>query len=325
MDLFAIFVTGLFAGGLTCLAVQGGLLASSISTQNEEGDHVISILSFLGARLIAYTILGVILGTLGSAFQFSLTARSALQILAVIFMVGTALNLLDVHPVFRYFVIQPPRFLARIIKNQSRSKSVFGPALLGLFTVLIPCGATQAMMAYAISTGAAWNGALVMFTFILGTTPLFFALGYVTRKMSGSGKLNFNKIAAVAIFLVALYNLNGALALMGSPYTIETLLSTNNVQESGGEVVTEATIFFDRAGYVTEPRTVNVKAGTEVKLKLVNKNGAGCIQAFTIPAFGIQKIVPVGKSEEITITPDSPGTIAFMCSMGMYRGEINVI
>ena len=36
MNLVTIFFTGLFAGALTCLAVQGGLLAASIAQREEE-------------------------------------------------------------------------------------------------------------------------------------------------------------------------------------------------------------------------------------------------------------------------------------------------
>src|SRR3989338_5969666 len=100
MDITTIFITGLFAGGLTCLAVQGGLLVSSIAQQEEDKladevkntDHIIPILSFLVTRLIAYTLLGIVLGLLGSVAQLSLSMRVFLQFAIGIFMVGTALN-----------------------------------------------------------------------------------------------------------------------------------------------------------------------------------------------------------------------------------------
>ena len=76
MEITSIFITGLFAGGLTCLAVQGGLLASSIAQQEEnklEGEakrfgHLLPIVSFLVTRLVAYTILGFFLGSIGTVF-----------------------------------------------------------------------------------------------------------------------------------------------------------------------------------------------------------------------------------------------------------------
>ena len=69
MNLLAVFLTGLLAGGLSCLAVQGGLLAATLAQSEEEkiiqkskGDNALPILAFLGAKLVAYTILGILLG-----------------------------------------------------------------------------------------------------------------------------------------------------------------------------------------------------------------------------------------------------------------------
>ncbi len=326
MDILTIFVTGLFAGGLTCLAVQGGLLASSIAQQEEEKSDTIPVLSFLITRIIVYTLLGFLLGSLGSVAELSLSLKVFLQFAVAIFMIGTALNLLEVHPIFRYFVIQPPKFLTRLVKNQSKSKSIFGPALLGGFTVFIPCGVTQAMMAYAISTGSAITGAVTMFVFILGTSPLFFTLGYAAKALGNRTNINFNKIAALAIILIALYNFNGALALSGSNFTFENIFSKQSQPKTTADLTNQATIYLTQSGYKTDPGIINVKSGSTVKLKLINQNGAGCIQGFTIPKFGIQRTVLVGSSTEITfVAPNMSGTIPFMCSMGMYRGVINVI
>lgn len=343
MNFPSIFITGLLSGGLTCLAVQGGLLASSIAQQESDTlkdqalkGHAFPILIFLAFRLLAYTALGILLGSLGSVVQLSLTARVIMQTAAAIFMIGTALNMLDVHPIFRYFILQPPKFLTRLVRNQSKSKAVFGPAILGLMTVLIPCGTTQAMMALAITTSSPLLGGLTLFTFILGTSPLFFLLGYAAKKLTGTVGALFNKVAAVAIVFIALYNLNGAIALSGSSITFESILtnitctiswcSNAQAKAASGEVVTQATIFFTSRGYRTDPEVTNIKAGSTVTIKLVNDDGAGCIQGFTIPKLGIQKIVRVGQSDSITfVAPNERGPMPFMCSMGMYRGIINVI
>ncbi len=343
MNFWSIFITGLFAGGLTCLAVQGGLLASSIAQQQEDeltqgaqkANEYIPVVAFLATRFIAYTALGALLGLLGSVAQISLQLRATLQFLVAIFMIGTALNLLQIHPIFRYFIIQPPKFLARMVRNQSKSKSVFGPALLGLFTVLIPCGATQAMMAYAITTGSPINGALTMGIFILGTSPLFFLLGYAAKKLGTMFQSGFNKLAAVAIILIALYNINGAIALSGSTLTFENILTRINctisfcdtsAQANTGEAVSEATVYITQSGYKLSPGIVSLKAGSKVTLNLINQSAGGCIQEFTIPKLGIQKTVTLGDSQTISFTvPNTKGPLPFMCSMGMYKGVFNVI
>src|ERR1700704_3783567 len=101
-NLLGIFLTGLITGGLTCMAVQGGLLAATIAQREEDRlkeqatqGAWLPILSFLITKLVAYTILGFLLGLLGSAFQLSLTAKVIMQFAVVIFMFGTALNILN--------------------------------------------------------------------------------------------------------------------------------------------------------------------------------------------------------------------------------------
>src|SRR5688572_22173688 len=93
------FITGLTTGGLSCLAVQGGLLASSLAHQLEQdyldpsvgqkprskkhapaqvkrSSTALPIFLFLLAKLIAYTLLGALLGWLGSFFTISPTFRA---------------------------------------------------------------------------------------------------------------------------------------------------------------------------------------------------------------------------------------------------------
>jgi plastocyanin domain-containing protein len=87
--------------------------------------------------------------------------------------------------------------------------------------------------------------------------------------------------------------------------------------------VSEATIKILKTGY--SPSSINVKAGSAVTLHLENSDTYGCQLAFTIPKLNIRKIVPPGNSETLTFTaPEKPSQLAFMCSMGMYRGVINV-
>jgi sulfite exporter TauE/SafE len=345
MNFWTIFATGLFTGGLTCLAVQGGLLAATIAQREEDilkekslkTGNALPIIAFLAAKLVAYTILGGILGLFGSIFQLSLTFQVVMQIAVAIFMIGTALNLLNIHPIFRYFIIQPPKFLMKIIRNETKSKSIFAPAILGTFTIFIPCGTTQAMMALAIGSASPVLGAMVMFVFILGTSPTFFVLGFLATKLGDLFKGAFMKFAAIAIILLAAFNINSALALSGNPVSIDKTLSeikctifsvctdVNGEKDIKLEAVSDkTTIEFNDSGY--SPKNLVVKRGERVALTLKNTKGYGCIQSFTIPKLGIQKVVRVGSTETVEFTaPNEKGDLAFMCGMGMYRGNIKII
>lgn len=348
INFVTIFMTGLLTGGLTCMAVQGGLLTATLAQLEEQKlqdksrqGNILPVVSFIVAKLIAYTILGAFLGWLGSVLKLSLQVQIILQITVVIFMVGTALNLLHVHPFFRYFAIQPPQFLTRFIRQQSKKQHsslviqrVFAPALLGAFTIFIPCGTTQAMMALAVGSANPFLGALTLFIFVLGTSPVFFIFGYLTMKLGDVLKDRFMKLAAVAIIFLALFNFDNALSLLGSPFTIKN--SIKNIfclvsycdEPSRAALslipVKDATITINANGYT--PNFFTVQAGSQVNVHLVNKDGAGCTQAFTIPSLNLQKIVKPNSTDTVTFTaPDKPGKLAFMCSMGMYEGTISVI
>lgn len=331
-SLITVFLTGLLAGGITCLAVQGGLLASSIAQREQkklEGKmsstgHALPIIIFLFSKLIAYTILGFLLGLLGSVMELSLQARIILQFAVVIFMIGVALNLLQVHPVFRYFAIQPPRFVLRLIRSESKDSSFFAPAFLGGLTAFIPCGTTQAMMALSLATGNALYGAAILFVFVLGTSPVFFILGYFASKMSGKLSGGFTKIAATVIILLALYNLDGTLALSGSKITTRSLFAQTTNTSQNIKPVDKAEIMILQSGY--SPNSITVQRSSTVTLSIKNIDGYGCQQAFVIPSMNYQKIISPGMEEKLTISiPDKTGDIPFMCSMGMYRGVIHVI
>ncbi|OGK08508.1 hypothetical protein A2767_05420 [Candidatus Roizmanbacteria bacterium RIFCSPHIGHO2_01_FULL_35_10] len=338
INFWTIFLTGLFTGGLTCLAVQGGLLAATIAQQEEEKlkektkltGNALPVTAFLVAKLIAYTGLGFFLGWFGSFFQISLAFQVLMQFAVVVFMIGTALNLLNIHPIFRYFVIQPPKFLTRLIRRQSKNKNLFAPILLGAFTVFIPCGTTQAMMVLAIGSGSPALGAAILFAFVIGTSPLFFTLGYFAMKLGDSLQQKFMKLAAYSLILLAIFNLNGAIALTGSSFTFENIGSnfwcylTSCKGNTLGAAVTEAVIEFN-AGYYN-PSLITVKTNSEVKLNLVNKDGSSCMQSFVIPSLGILRMVQYGTSDIVEFTaPKEVGRLTFMCGMGMYRGVINVI
>jgi len=337
--LFA-FLAGLTTGGISCLAIQGGLLASSLSAIGENGAETdgkapsrwLAISLFLLAKLLAYTVLGFFLGWIGSTLTLSPKILGWMQILVGLFMLATAGRILELHPIFRYFVIQPPRWTYRLLKKSSMNSSLFGPFLLGFLTILMPCGVTQATMAIAIASGSAPLGAAIMFAFVLGTSPLFFVLGATIVELLQRKAFAF--VAAAVIILFGILSINGGLGVMGSFYTIQNIYraATTPVDQlsvNGGGVtvsaagIQEVTIEVSNSGY-TSPTTA-LKAGVPVRLTLVTNNTRGCSRAFTIPSLGISKVLPETGSEVIEFTPKKIGRLAYSCSMGMYTGQFTVV
>lgn len=340
MNLWLIFLTGLTVGGLTCLAVQGGLLASVIAAKEEEEiekgtnkrNVVFPTLAFLFAKLIAYTLLGFVLGGFGGAIGINQSIQVIMQLIAGLYMIAVALNLLNIHPIFRYAVIQPPKFLTRRVKNASKNKDLFAPALLGAMTIFIPCGTTLAIEALAISSANPFLGASIMAAFILGTTPLFFGVGWLTSVLGDNFRAKFLKLAAIVVIYLGITSVNGALVASGSPITLQALTGifhANSQQKQTEKLYSESPasqtpqINVTASGY--SPNYIKVKKDSPVTLTLVSKDAYSCASAFRIPSLGISKNLQPNEIYKVTFTPKEVGKIAFTCSMGMYSGIIEVI
>lgn len=342
-QLTVAFITGLTTGGLSCLAVQGGLLASSLAHQIEQDyagqighkkskqpaprtNSALPISLFLVSKLVAYTLLGALLGWVGSYLTFSPMTRALLMIAIGIFMVGNALRMFNVHPIFRYFSIEPPKFITRYIRRTAKGTDTATPLFLGLLTVFIPCGVTQAMMATALGTGSALVGAALMFAFTLGTSPIFFIVAYLTTELGAKLEKFFMRFVAVVVLILGFVTLDSGLNLMGSPLSLQNLTrnwfpsqaEANPVADSAqGEIVLNV----QNGGYF--PATLKVPAGQDLTLNLVTDQTYSCARDFVIPALNFYKLLPDTGTVQVTIPAQKAGsTIFFTCSMGMYTGQI---
>lgn len=346
MNYWVIFLTGLTTGGLSCLAVQGGLLASVIAGQKDSAikthDKNSSARSFdamdwmpvgmfLIMKLLAHVAFGFLLGAIGSTIVVGVGVRLFFQTLAALFIFATAMNLLEVHPIFRYAALQPPRFLQRWVHKSSKSKAFFAPALLGLLTIFIPCGVTQAMEVLVLQSANPIYGAIAMGVFVLGTFPLFTVIGIATAKFSEFWKKNFLRVAAYILIFMALYSLNGVLKAMDAPISFDKIAAvftdsskqgTATVASNDSVSVQKVTITINNSGY--SPRRIEVKAGKPVELTLVNNDSFSCASSFMIRAFNVYEEVGPNEKKVVTFAPQKPGRYTFSCSMGMYTGVIDV-
>ncbi len=338
MNLGLIFLTGLTTGGLSCVAVQGGLLTSMIANQKVDPkikhDDLLSLGMFLITKLSAYTVLGFLLGLLGSVLTLNLTTRLIFQVFTALFMLGTAMNLLQVHPIFRFLSFQPPRFVGRLIKNTSKSKALFAPGILGVLTVFIPCGVTQAMEVLAINTGSPIQGALIMFAFVLGTMPLFSLIGFILNQISNGWRNIFNKVAAYSLIALALYSLNGVAIVLDSPLSFQHL--TGGIASMIPGLNSDTTVLADKNSGLQKikigifnngysPKDITVKQNIPVELTLESKDAYSCALSFVLKEFGISTFLKSTDSQTFTFTPTQKGNFTFACSMGMYTGTLRVI
>lgn len=346
MNLWLIFLTGLTSGGVTCAAMQGGLLASVIANQKKAStipgighDDIAPVSAFLVAKLVSHIILGALLGSLGNVVELSLTSKLFFQGFAAAFMLASALNLLDIHPIFRYLSFQPPKWAYRLLKNNEHSATLFAPSILGFLTVFIPCGVTQAMAVVALSTSSAVQGALTMGAFVLGTFPLFFLIGVGTSRLSEVWRRDFLRAAALLLIFMSASSVNGILQVMDSPYSLQRLgpqlvkllppydrtapigSDPNVILENG---IQKVTLMVSNGGY--SPRYFRVQSGLPVELTLETDGQVySCATAFTFKAFDIYEVLKPVDTKVHKFTATKKGKYTYSCSMGMYSGVMEVI
>ena len=256
-------------------------------------------------------------------------------------MIGNALRMFNVHPIFRYFSIEPPKFITRYIRKTAKGTDTATPIFLGALTVFIPCGITQAMMATALGTGSITMGAALMFAFTLGTSPVFFIIAYLTTELGSRLEKFFMRFVAVVILILGFYTLNGGLNLIGSPYSLQNLTRNwlPSQTASPPEIVyfeqpkpegiasqaptpeDELTLYVQNQGYF--PETLKAPAGKDLKLNLVTDGVYSCALAFLIPDLNLFQMLSPFGTKQVNIPAQTAGTeLYFTCSMGMYTGRI---
>src|SRR3989344_900862 len=121
-----IFLIGLIAATSTCLAVAGGLLLAVSAKYNEAYPYLTGWqkfrphISFNIGRIVSYTLLGGMIGLLGSFITLSPRMTGVLTIAASALMILVGLQLLHIFPFLNRIQIKMPKALAHKIYGASQ-------------------------------------------------------------------------------------------------------------------------------------------------------------------------------------------------------------
>lgn len=210
------FVIGVIASLSTCMAVVGGLVLSLSATYAKEGNTVTPHLMFHGGRITSFFLLGGVIGAIGSAFTLSTAATFVLSVLIGIVMLILGLNLLDVFPWAKKLQPSLPTFFTKHAYGVSKFNHTFTPLFVGVATFFLPCGFTQSMQLYTLTTGSFLRGGLTMLSFALGTLPVLALVSFSSCRIKSSSRSGvFFKSAGLVVIMFALFNLINSLVVLG--------------------------------------------------------------------------------------------------------------
>jgi thiol-disulfide isomerase/thioredoxin len=86
--------------------------------------------------------------------------------------------------------------------------------------------------------------------------------------------------------------------------------------------IQRATILVDGEGY--RPKNVMLRRGIPARLTFIRKAKEGCGTEIVIPAYGIDRPLPLNVPVVVTLTPKQSGRIKLTCGMDMFRGSLIV-
>lgn len=324
-----LFMIGLLTS-VHCVAMCGGINLSQCIPQSikhkNEGGSLTSLrpnLLYNAGRVISYTVIGGIVGALGSIVSFSGSMKGIVQIGAGIFMVIMGLSMLNIHPTLRRFNLRMPRFLAQKVyaTKAKAGQNKLSPLYVGLINGLMPCGPLQAMQLYALSTGSPLKGALSMFLFSLGTVPLMFGLGVLSSVLSKKFTSKVMTVGAILVVVLGISMLGNGFALSG--FAVPTVSGSTTDSKQAKIVDGMQIVNTSLASGRYEP--ITVEAGIPVEWTITAEQGTinGCNNQMIIPEYGIEKKFEVGENV-INFTPKTTGTFTYSCWMGMIRSTITV-
>ncbi|MFA6493012.1 MAG: sulfite exporter TauE/SafE family protein [Patescibacteria group bacterium] len=331
-SLAAVLMIGLVAGVSTCMALVGGLVLAISARHNEKHPGATTLQKFrphlffnLG-RILSFFVLGGVVGLIGKAFQFSNVSLAIMIIFAGLVMLILGLQLIEIFPKISDFSLTLPSGLAKMfgLNRDKKEYSHFNSAVVGALTFFLPCGFTQAMQIYAVSSGSFIKGAAIMSIFAIGTTPGLLGLGGLTSIVKKSFASIFYKFVGVLIIILAIFNISNGLNLAGWKGFPNNSTQINgqdsNVKIENGVQVVNMTQ--TSAGY--KPNKFTVQNNMPVKWIIDSKDASSCASSIVVSKIDIKKFLSLGENV-IEFTPTQLGDIKFSCSMGMYTGKFTVV
>ena len=211
------FVVGLVASVSSCIAVVGGLALSLSSFYAKEGDRVVPQALFHAGRLGGFFVLGGVLGAVGVGFQPGETGALALGFAVSGVMILMGIGLMDIFPWLKRWQPALPDAVGRRVRGMRGLHRGVMPVLAGVITFFLPCGFTQGMQLYALTTGSFLTGGLTMLAFALGTLPVLAALSFSSLELGKYGRSGvFFKTAGLVVVFFGAYNLFNALTAYGA-------------------------------------------------------------------------------------------------------------
>lgn len=218
LTLVSAFLVGLL-GSTHCLGMCGGIVSAlTLGLRDDLRRSPRTLAPYLFAyntgRISSYVIAGLMVGAVGAGAFGAMPSESARWVVRLItggFMIALGfylagwwpgLQLLEKWGGMLWRHIEP--FGRKLLPVDHPLKALG----FGLVWGWLPCGMVYAMLAWALSSGSATQGALLMLAFGLGTLPMLLAIGAAAEWLKDFVRQPWaRRGAGLAVLLFGLYTI----------------------------------------------------------------------------------------------------------------------
>lgn len=211
-------IVGLF-GGVHCVGMCGGLV-SALSLSHPQGEKTARmallplLLGYNLGRILSYSVAGTLMGGIGLLFAQSISLQLAQKFLLMLsgglmILIGLYLGrfwmaLSHIEHLGRHLwqTIQP--LATRLIPIKNPWQAI----IVGLLWGWLPCGLVYSMLITAATSGGSVEGALLMFSFALGTLPNLLAIGLLSAEIRQLiSRPAIYHLAGISVIIFGLFNI----------------------------------------------------------------------------------------------------------------------
>lgn len=233
-------------GSLHCIGMCGPFAMLAASNDGERRSVVPATIAYSGGRLLTYSVVGAIFGSLGLALNKGVSFTNWQQMAT--YVAGGIMIFVGIIALARYFGLQVklPRGFTPITRmlqtgfSHARSMAPIQRAFaLGVLTSLMPCGWLYTFAITAAGTASPVSGMVVMAVFWAGTVPILAALMLGMNRISAPIQKRLPAVMAILVIAIGAFTITHR-----APVTIgqetSVVVGTNSLTEQVQNIDSES-------------------------------------------------------------------------------------
>jgi uncharacterized protein len=185
------------AGSMHCAGMCSPLAAAVTNYRNPS---FINRIIYNTGRILSYGVLGAIISSIGSLFQFPVLQNAFSLVLGCTLILFGVTGIAHFKvPVITNVLSQLTQFVKTLFKKFLIKKTTTALLILGIINGLLPCGLTYLALSYCILLPTATEGFLFMILFGLGTFPVMLGLTSIIQYLINKFNLTYQKITTITL------------------------------------------------------------------------------------------------------------------------------